>query len=120
MSDLIALEQRYVDASASTRRAMRNAASRRNENMEAALLHSRSDATPAMLQQAMRYYNQTEATGCSGHDNYISLRKANTAARLQLLKQLDNAQQENNQLQQKIDALTGLENELSGQRGLPR
>jgi len=136
LSDLVQLESRYAEASSNIRRVMRKQAVRDKDNLQAALLFSGADAGQQMLKQSLSYYRKItfEPAGCDS-EHYIALREGQTRARLNLYQheapaapsddqsqqaELEKLQEENRQLQAQIDALTGLESELSGQRGLPR
>lgn len=121
LAGLIRLEAEYHHASTTNRRILRQQAIKDKEHLQAALLLSASDASEAQLKQALSYYNRARKTppGCDS-DDYLTLRLVQTRARLQQYEQAAELNRQAEQLQQKIDALTGLENELSGQRGLPR
>ncbi|MCV6590904.1 MAG: hypothetical protein OIF57_18075 [Marinobacterium sp.] len=129
LAALIELEHRYNAADSKTQHKMRRLAIAANNHQHSALLYSAAHATPGMLQQAVKHYNEaTRRSSTCIQDHYLRLRQQQTQVRLQqpahqaekLQQALARLQHENQQLQQKIDALTGLETELSDQRSLPR
>jgi len=122
LADLIQLEAKYADANTTARKMMRNRAIRDKEHLEAALMLSSADASARMLEQALVQFRQAakQPPGCDS-ESYMELRTAVTRSRLQQFNhqhQLLQLQEENRQLQQKIDALTGLESELQSPGGL--
>ncbi len=121
LAGLVRLEAGYHKANAQNRRAQRQLAIKDKAHLHSALLLSASDASEEQLQQALSHYNRARKTppGCDS-DAYLTLRQDQTRTRLQHYEQARELNLQIEQLQQKIDALTGLENELSGQRGLPR
>ena len=122
LADLIQLEARYADANPTARRMMRNHAIQNKQHLEAALMLSGANASHRQLEQALVQFKQAarHPPGCDS-ETYMQLREALTRSRLKPSPQQQKVAEleaENRLLQEKINALTGLESELRGPGGL--
>ncbi|MFW1676880.1 hypothetical protein ACFVYJ_03750 [Pontibacter sp. JAM-7] len=96
---------------------LKQARSDKNIALQAVLL-SQPDAALEQLQQAVRLYERLvlyPSKDCPG-DTYLNLRQRQAESMQQLILERQTLQQQHQEMQAKINALTELENELTRER----
>jgi len=121
LADLIDLEHHYNSADQATRQTMLEQTLEKYDSARSAILLSASGASLESLEKARTHYRRALHTppGCSVQ-SYLELRQQQTLNLIAQHQEQQVQQDAAKALQKKIDALTGLENELSSPRSLTR
>ncbi len=109
-------EHRYISSTLDQKRQLLIDAERRQQRTLHALLLSTPGQSPEQLRRAFEYLNTLDTSSPCRASQYIEVRKRQLQLQLELLDQRQMLEQQVDELQRQVDALTDLERQITRQR----
>ncbi|GAA0681856.1 hypothetical protein GCM10009104_03250 [Marinobacterium maritimum] len=109
-------EHRYISSTLEQKRKLLIDAERRQQRTLHALLLSTPGQSPEQLRRALEYLSTLGTRSSCSSSQYIEVRTRQLQLQLDLLEQRQTLEQQVDELQRQVDALTDLERQITRQR----